>query len=322
MNQTFIVSEKNQGKRLDIFLAEHLNQTSRSQIKKMIQNSQILLNQNPASVHHFLKINDQVEILAEKKVKPKIAEVVLVKPKIIYDGPDFLVLEKPSGLLVHATEKKEKNTLVDWLVKKYPAIKKVGSDKYRAGIIHRLDKTVSGIMVVAKTDRAMEHLKDQFKKRLVKKEYIAMVYGKVLDYQGEINLPIGRSQNGMFVAHPKVGSSKLDEQDKTAKTRYRVIEYIKEYTLLSVEILTGRTHQIRAHLTAIGHPIMGDELYLPKRKILKIGQRKIKIIPLPRIFLHSEKIAFTDLEGKWQEFVSPLPKELKIILDEKRKTNS
>ena len=240
-------------------------------------------------------------------------------PKIIFDSPDFIILDKPAGLLVHATEKNETDTLVSWLIKEYPEIDKVGEQKYRAGIIHRLDRDVSGIMVVAKTNLAFEHLKEQFKKRKVKKEYLALVYGHIDKVEGEIDLPIGRNKEGQFVAHPKRGNEKFQGQDKFAKTQYKVLEYLKDYTLISAFILTGRTHQIRAHFYAIGHPVLGDVIYKPKKKFFHFLRRKIKVVDPGRIFLHSTKIGFYDLNNQWVEFVSPLPAQLQNYLDANKK---
>jgi len=170
------ISEKNQGQRLDKFLAGEFKDQSRSQIKKTIKDGLVLINNSPAKVHQFIKANDKIIINsktannsdepAEEKTIQKIAE-----PMIIFENHDFLILDKPAGLLVHPTEKKETNTLVNWLIKKYPQIENVGEEKYRDGIIHRLDRDVSGVMIVAKTQKAYYHLKDQFKKRKVKKEY-------------------------------------------------------------------------------------------------------------------------------------------------------
>ncbi len=322
------IEPENNGQRLDKFLIEIRPEISRSQIQKLIKTGRILVENKPAKVHRFLKTGEKVSLIFEenkpkvevKKISPVPADKTKdLLPKIIFETDDYLILEKPAGLLVHATEKNEKNTLVDWLLNYYPPIEKVGEDKYRAGIIHRLDKDVSGIMVVAKNNNAYFHLKDQFKERKVKKEYLALVYGRIKDFEGEIDLPIGRSKDGQFVAHPKKGSEKFQVEDRWAKTKYKVIEYIKDYSLLEVKILTGRTHQIRVHLSAIGHPILGDLIYKPKKKFFHLFSKKIKVIDLSRIFLHSIKIGFFDLNDNWQEFQSQVPDELKNFLDTLKK---
>ncbi|MFA6255130.1 MAG: RluA family pseudouridine synthase [Patescibacteria group bacterium] len=323
MSQIITITKDNQDQRLDRFLNEKLSDQTRSQIKKMIKNGLILVNDQPTKVHHFLKAGDRIEIRNQKSEINKPQENLqptsyFLQPKIIFEDPYFLVLEKPAGLLVHATEKGEINTLVDWLIKKYPAIKEVGEEKYRQGIIHRLDRDVSGIMVVAKTKRAYSHLKEQFKNRLVKKEYLALAYGHLTQEEGEIDLPIGRNKEGQFVAHPRRGKDKFQNQDRVAKTKYKVLEYIKDYTLLSIQILTGRTHQIRAHLYAIGHPILGDLIYKPKKQFFHFLRRKIKVVDPGRIFLHSTKIGFNNLKNEWVEFNSPLPQQLTNYLNEQK----
>jgi len=351
MSKIITITSENQGQRLDRFLNERLSDQTRSQIKKMIKKELILVNDQPTKVHHFLKPGDRIKIPpspptgefgeasknAAKGLQPtyhadlfaealakaeapssREAKADLLLPKIIHETPDFLVLEKPAGLLVHPTAKGETDTLVDWLLQKYPAIKNVGEQNYRQGIIHRLDKDVSGIMVVAKTQTAYLHLKEQFKNRLVKKEYLALVYGHLTQREGEIDLPIGRSKEGQFVAHPRRGKDKFQNQDKVAKTKYKVLEYIKDYTLLSIQILTGRTHQIRAHLCAIGHPILGDLIYQPKKPFFHFLRRKIKVVDPGRILLHSQKIGFYNLDSRWVEFTSPIPEELASFLNNQK----
>jgi len=320
----FITKEKESAMRLDKFLAEKLTNESRSQIKKMIQDGLVSVNGQIAKVHRFLKPKDEIIISKKTSLDNKIIKTAKKKkspkltPKIIFEDNDFLVLEKPSGLLVHPTAKGETDTLSNWLVKKYPTIKNVGEHKYRAGIIHRLDRDVSGIMLATKTQAAFSHLKEQFKKRAVKKQYFALVYGETKPEE-EINLPIGRNKDGQFVAHPRHDRIKFQSDDKIAKTRYQALEHIKGYTLLNVEILTGRTHQIRAHLSAIGHPILGDEIYKPKKKFFHSLRQKIKVVDLPQIFLYSARIGFFDLQHQWREFNQPLPKKFKDYLNEIKK---
>lgn len=318
----YLIEEANNGQRLDKFLTEKLIQQTRSQIQKLIKQGGVLINGQTVNVHHFLKTGDKITFSEVKKEVTiplaKAEAAITAEPKIIADEIDFLIIEKPVGLLVHATDKNETATLVSWLLKKYPELDGVGEEKNRDGIIHRLDRDVSGIMVVAKNQASFNHLKKQFKDRLVKKEYAALVYGRLPQTEGEIDLPIGRNKDGQFVAHPWRHKLKLDNKDKVAKTKYKVLEYLKDYSLLEVTILTGRTHQIRAHLSAIGHPILGDQIYKPKKEIFNFLRRRIKVVDPGRIFLHSQKIGFTDLNNNWREFISPLPKTLNDFLNEKR----
>jgi 23S rRNA pseudouridine1911/1915/1917 synthase len=249
---------------------------------------------------------------------------------ILYEDDDFLVLEKPAGLLVHPTKYQKEKTLVDWLFKKFPEIKNVG-EKERPGIIHRLDKDVSGLMVVAKTKAAYEHFVKQFSENKVKKEYLALVYGQPPEEKGFIDLPIGRTKKGKLIA---VRYRKGIKLEKPAITEYEIIsrthadltrtnaeEIISQtqakqdqrksasnFTLLKVKPLTGRTHQIRIHLASIGCPIVGDKNYLPKHLITQAPKC------LNRIFLHASYLGFYDLKGNWREFRSELPEELKNFL--------
>lgn len=309
------IKENDKGKRLDIFLSETMPELTRSQIKKMILEGMISVNKEIPTVHRFLKEKDVIEVkegelqsIAPKKkaVKPKLKSVgteIFAKIKIIDDTPEYLVIEKPSGLLVHPTDKEETNTLVDWLIEKYPECRKIGEDPARAAIVHRLDKEVSGLMVLPKTQDSFENIKKQFKLRTIDKKYLALVYGKVRNDEGEIKFPIKRSSGkaGMFAALP-VGA----DGGKNALTIYHVKERYKNFTLLEVEIMTGRTHQIRVHLLAMSHGIVGDPLYKNKGT-------KEKNTP-GRIFLHAAELAFTDLNGERHEYQSRLPQSLRDFL--------
>lgn len=249
----------------------------------------------------------------------------MLKINIIYQDEDFLVIEKPAGLLVHPTKYQKGNTLVDWLLENFPKIKNVGQ-KNRPGVVHRLDKDVSGLMVVAKAQEMYEHLVRQFSENKVKKEYLALVYGQPPEEKGMIELPIGRTKKGKLVA---VKYRKGIKMEKPAITEYEVINkfpisnfqflnkfkiqnlQFQKFTLLKIRPLTGRTHQIRIHLASIDCPIVGDKQYLPKHLRNQITKY------LNRIFLHASYLGFYDLGGKWREFKSDLPEELKKIFEVK-----
>jgi len=234
---------------------------------------------------------------------------ILLKPNIIYKDNDFLVIEKPAGLLVHPTKYQEENTLVDWLLEEFPEIKDVGG-KERPGIVHRLDREVSGLMAVAKTQAAYEHLVKQFTQNQIKKEYTALVHGQPPREKGTIDLPIGRTKKGKLVV---VQSRKKIKLEKPAITEYEIIKKFSifnfQFSLLKVRPLTGRTHQIRIHLKSIGCPIVGDLKYLPKHL------RNQETDKLNRIFLHASYLGFYDLNGHWREFKSELPVELTNFLN-------
>jgi 23S rRNA pseudouridine1911/1915/1917 synthase len=224
-------------------------------------------------------------------------------PDIIEQTDDYVVIVKPAGLLVHpADSSPDEPTLVDWLVEKFPQIKTVGDEpELRPGIVHRLDREASGLMVIALNQKTFDALKMQFQDRTIEKEYLVLVHGKMLRDFGEINLPIGRmSRGGRMAAH----SSNYEEGNE-ARTEYFVEKRFSTTTLLRVHIHTGRTHQIRVHMFSLQHPVVGDTLYPLK----KFGKTKMgKAFPLPpRLCLHAARLVFTDNTGARKEFLAELP---------------
>ena len=223
--------------------------------------------------------------------------------KIVFENKDIIVIDKPANLTVHPIHSEQKNTLVDELLAYYPEIKNVGEDPLRPGIVHRLDKDTSGLIIIAKNNKSFEYLKNLFKNRQVEKNYLALVHGKVKDKKGTITKSISLSKKDY-----KKRSVLLDENSKKAWTEYRIIENFKNYTLLEVSIKTGRTHQIRIHLKSIGHPIVGDKQYRFKRQICPKN--------LTRQFLHAQYLKFKMDDGNIMEFKSELPTDLKNTLKE------
>ncbi len=234
--------------------------------------------------------------------------------KIIVETKDYLVLEKPSGILVHPTQAGEGGTLVEQLLSKYPEIKKVGDSPERPGIVHRLDKEASGLLVVARTQKMFKHLKKQFQERTTEKEYLVLVYGQLDKEEGLIDFDIDRGKEGKMVSRPKTNVLKVKNVNKIQPGKEAITEFWVEkkfvrFTLLRVRIHTGRTHQIRVHMFAYNHPVVGDSLYCNKKLIKKSEQI------LGRLFLHSTKLCFDDLSGDRQCFESLLPKELQTYLN-------
>jgi len=226
-----------------------------------------------------------------------------LEPELLEETSDYIVIVKPAGLLVHpADSSPDEPTLVDWLIKKYPKIKTVGDEPdVRPGIVHRLDREASGVMVVALTQKSYDSLKQQFQERTMDKEYLVLVHGKLLNEFGEINLPISRmTRGGRMAAH-----STNYEDGNEARTEYFVEKRFSTTTLLRVHIHTGRTHQIRVHMFSLQHPVVGDTLY-PLKKFGKTKMGKAFPTP-PRLCLHAARLVFTDLKGERREFVAELP---------------
>lgn len=314
------ISKTRAGERIDKFLAEEMSDKSRSQIQKLIKNGAILVNEQIVSVHYFLKDEDVIvfneNFVEQKKVEREIiSDQIFIDPIIVSENDDYLVINKPAGLMVHPAEGTNEKTLVDWLVKKYPTIIKVGEDPSRPGIVHRLDKEVSGLMVIAKKQDFFDLIKKQFQERTIKKTYIALVYGQIEKENDEINFPVERSSDGYkMAALPATVKGETNEKGKRAITEFFIKERFINYTLLDVDIKTGRTHQIRVHMTAYGHPLVGDDLYSTKTT-----REKNKKISLGRIFLVSKRLSFIDQAGQKQEFTIELPKELQEFLEKKVK---
>lgn len=236
---------------------------------------------------------------------------------IIYQDQDLLVINKPAGLAVHRalTEKSESINVVSQLLKKYPDLKGVGEDPVRPGIVHRLDKETSGVMLVARNQKTFEALKNAFKKRQVKKTYLALVEGLPAWQHNEINLSLKRLGSGTFGArHPNdVATLPKDKQleYRPACTNFTVLDRTKSYSLIKAEPQTGRTHQIRVHLKALGFPVVGDSLYAPKKALSDAK----KTLGLTRQFLHAAKISVVHpTTKKMVTFEAALPKDLLQVL--------
>lgn len=303
-------------KRLDVFLAEIL-ETSRSQAQKVIIDNDVSINDKKANKGGLmLKPNDLIKIekkvvekptpkaVAEKKEKEKIPKI-----NVVALNKDYIVIEKPNGLLTHSTDKNEANSIATIFSKKYPELKKVGDDPKRPGIVHRLDKEASGLLVIARTQKMFDHLKAQFKDRTVQKEYAVLVHGKVYKDSDQINFNLERARSGeRMSALPSTVRGEINTTGKNALTEFWVEQRFINFTLLKVKIHTGRMHQIRVHFLAYDNPLVGDPLYFQKKH--KDKWDKI----CGRMFLHCTRLGFTDLTGEYKEFTSELPKKLADFL--------
>lgn len=290
--------------RLDVWLVQHAD-LSRSKLQQAIKDGRVVVNGKAVKAHHKVQAGDTVmvrDLPAPLHAQAKIVPVN--EPTILDEDDNYLVVNKPSGLVTHGGPGIHELTLSDWAVAHARQIADVGDDPdERPGIVHRLDRDVSGVIVIAKTMEAFDDLKRQFQDHSIFKEYTALVYGRITDQVGRIDFAIARSpsKSGLMVARPK------STEGKQAETLFHVERFIKGNTLVRVRTLTGRTHQIRVHFKAVGHPLLGDPLY-------KIRRLKIEKIPVPRLFLHAEKLAFDDLKGKRREYRAPLAKDLEQYL--------
>lgn len=312
------ITKERVGERLDKFLVGALGDFSRGQIQRLIKSEAVTVNGKAAPPHYFLKESDVVEAdmkqgLGKKnklKQEPTEKAALDFPIKVIAETPDYLVIDKPAGLITHGGEGARGATLVDWLLEHYPETKKVGEDPERPGIVHRLDREASGLLVVARRQNFFDVLKKQFQERKVKKKYLALVFGCLKKDAGVIDFPLQRAQAGYkMAALPKTVKGELNIKGRRAITEFAVVKKFVNYTLLEVKIKTGRTHQIRAHLAAYGAPLVGDDLYGTAKTRLKN-----KKISLGRIFLVAQELAFKDLNGEKKRFKINLPEDLKKFL--------
>lgn len=220
-------------------------------------------------------------------------------PKVIFQNREFIVIDKPAGLAVHPGVGIEEKTLVDFLVEKFPEISNVGDEPgIRPGIVHRLDRDTSGVMIVARNQKMFEYLKNLFKERRVEKKYIALVHEKMKEKEGEIEGEMGRSKKD-FRKQSLVRGKVRVRKERYSLTIYKKLKEFDKYSLLEVYPKTGRMHQIRVHLHSIGHPIVGDKKYTFK---------KYKKLQFPGMYLHSASVSFQGADGKQYFFESSLPR--------------
>ena len=297
------------GLRLDAYLAAQIEGWSRARLQRLIEAEDVLVNGKPAKPSYKLREHDELEVeLIAPSTTSFAPEPIPIE--IVYEDATVVVVNKPAGLVVHPAAGIHSGTLANALAYHFQQHPDSGTG-VRPGIVHRLDRDTSGLLVVAKTEAALENLSDQFRDRTVFKSYAALVHGRLSADSGRIDQPLARDPaNRTRMAVVRGGRSAL--------SLYRVRQRFDRFTLLDVELKTGRTHQIRVHLASLKHPVVGDETYGAGRdNTIQDAKLRARVRNLGRHFLHAEKLAFTHPEtGKRVEFNSPLPPELDSLLTE------
>jgi 23S rRNA pseudouridine1911/1915/1917 synthase len=310
--QTLTVPADSGDSRLDRFLASSLA-LSRSQLQRLIKDGCVLVAGRAAKANQAVKPGQEISIDVPEPIDAAPLPEALPLP-IVYQDKDLIVVDKPAGMVVHPAAGHEGGTLVNALLHHVDDLSGIGGEK-RPGIVHRLDKGTSGLMVVAKHDRSHEELARQFAAREVEKEYLALSWGEVMAGR-RIDAPIGRDPNN----RKKMSSVESNRMRRTRAAVTRVVRaehFGRVLTLVQVAIHTGRTHQIRVHLSAIGHPIVGDSLYGGVHRRVPGDIRAVSHLDRP--FLHAARLAFAHPEdGRRMEFLSALPADLQKVLDDLR----
>jgi 23S rRNA pseudouridine1911/1915/1917 synthase len=308
------VAPEDAGRRLDQFLATRLDSVSRARVQEMIAEGKVLVNDAPAKASLKLRGGERITVLGEAQRQPLKAIAEEIPLDIVHEDDDLAVINKPAGMMVHAgagttDDARNRGTLVNALLHHMNNLSGVGGE-LRPGIVHRLDKETSGLIVVAKNDAAHRKLSAQFAAREVKKKYVALVHGWVKKDSGTLSQSIGR--------HPvrRMRMATRIEGGRTAVTHYRVVRRLDtkfgKFTLLDLKIDTGRTHQIRVHVAAMGHPVVGDTMYGAPAQ----ARGKSAVIVLKRNFLHAAELEFRHPRtGEPVALKTELPAELREFLE-------
>src|SRR6476659_3705158 len=292
------IGPEHTGTRLDIYLASQFEGWSRARLQRLIENEDVLVNGRVAKPSYKLREHDEIEV---DLIAPP-ADLFTpenIPLEIVYEDETPVVVNKPAGLVVHPAAGTPSGTLANAHAYHFQQLPGTG---VRPGIVHRLDRDTSGLLVVAKTEAALENLSDQFRDRTVYKSYVALVHGRVLSPKGQIDQPLARDRsNRTRMAVVRGG--------RNALTLYRVRRAFDRFTLLDVELKTGRTHQIRVHLAWMKHPVVGDETYGAGRdNTIQDARLRARVRSLNRQFLHAEKLGFTHPKtNEFVKFESPLP---------------
>lgn len=308
LTRTLIVGSEEEGVRLDAYLASQIEGWSRARLQHLIADQDVLVNGKPSKPSYKLRTRDEIELELVAPPATKFAPEN-IPLEIIYEDEALIVVNKPAGLVVHPASGVQSGTLANALAFHFDQLSQ-NAGEIRPGIVHRIDKDTSGLLAVAKTEVAHERLADQFRERSVFKSYLALVHGSVEMDTGRIEQPLARDpRNRTRMAIVRGGRSAI--------SMYKVRRRYDRFTLLAVEIKTGRTHQIRVHLASIKHPVVGDELYGGGRdNTVRDPKLRAEVRKLGRHFLHAAELGLKHpLTGAALRFEAPLPADLQRFLD-------
>jgi len=295
------VSPNNASKRIDQYLS-NLLPMSRTAVQRLLKLNLITVNSEPVKANYKTRPDDEIRIEIPGPTPVPLAPEA-ISLDIIYEDEHLLIVNKPSGMVVHPSPGHNSGTLVNALLHHCKDLKGIGG-RERPGLVHRLDKDTSGVLVIAKSDFVHQHLSQQFKLHTVNRVYIALVQGVMKKNRGEIDLPIGRDTKDRKKISPRTVKPRL------AKTNFRVIKRFKDATLVELKPETGRTHQLRVHLLHLNHPVAGDRIYGGR------GHSKIGGIKIERLMLHAMKLGITHpITGEYLEFEPPIPVEMRRIIE-------
>jgi len=298
--EKLIVEEEREGERLDAFVADEMKSLSRTMVKNLIDAGKVLVDGGKRKPSYQVREGEEITIELDEP------RAITLEPRdipleIIYQDSSLVVINKPKGLVVHPAHGNWDYTLVNALLYHIKDLSGINGE-LRPGIVHRLDKDTSGVMVVAKNDAAHRHLAEQIKEHTINREYTALVHGNIKEENGVIEAPIGRS-------HSDRKKMAVVGDGRSAVSQYRILERFGDYTLVRVKLMTGRTHQIRVHFSYIRHPVVGDPVYGPDKKHLGLASQA----------LHAALLGFIHpATGEYMEFTSPLPEYFEKILTKLR----
>ncbi|HET8922014.1 MAG TPA: RluA family pseudouridine synthase [Candidatus Acidoferrum sp.] len=315
MKHAFEVEPEEAGARLDRVVAARCPDLSRTRVQELIDSGLVLID-GKAAKKGSLHLRGTEKILVEAPGRPSIvAKAEAIPLDVLYEDDDVIAINKPAGMTVHAGAGNVSGTLVNALLGRGQSLSQAG-DPLRPGIVHRLDKETSGVILVAKNDAAHAKLGEAFRRREVKKTYIALVQGNLKEKSGRIELAIGRDpiRRTRMTTERKAWHGAAIANPRAARTDWRVLAHVGKATLVEVQLHTGRTHQIRVHFSALKHPVVGDTLY---RAAAQLRTGKVTLPPLERNFLHAAKLGFAQPRTEaWIEVRAALPSELRAFLQE------